>query len=134
MTVNAADLTINATTASTTSTSGALIVSGGAGIAKDVFLGQTLNVAGASKFSSDAWLSENNLYLNAFNSQSDGLRYSATESTGGPLLFGLNGGALATTTGALKVALKWDSTQSVQVIGTVDTTSSTTGALTIAGV
>jgi len=133
VTINSADLTINATTQSTSTTSGALIVAGGAGIAKDVFLGQTLNVAGATKLSSDAWLSGNNLYLNAFNSQTDGLRYSATESAGGPLLFGANGGALATTSGALKVALRWDATQSVQIIGTVDTTSSNTGAFTVAG-
>jgi hypothetical protein len=133
MTVNSGDLTINAATTAINSSTGALIVTGGVGIGGDVFLGSTLNVTGDSKFSSDAWINGNNLYLNAFNSTTDGLRYSATESTGGPLLFGENGGALATTTGALKVALTWDSNQSVQVLGTTDTTSTSTGALTISG-
>jgi hypothetical protein len=133
MTINSGNLTINAATASTSSSTGSLIVTGGGGIGGDVFLGATLNVTGDTKFSSDAWISGNNLYLNSFNSTTDGLRYSGTESTGGPLLFGENGGALATTTGSLKVALNWDSNQSVQVLGTTDTTSTATGGLTIGG-
>jgi hypothetical protein len=133
MTVNATDVTINATTASSSTSTGSLIVTGGAGVAGDVFLGAALNVAGATKLSGDAWLSGNNLFLNAFNSSTDGLRYSGTESDGGPLLFGENGGALATTTGSLKVALEWNALQSVLVLGTTDTTSSTTGALTVGG-
>ncbi|RKP33458.1 hypothetical protein BJ085DRAFT_33897 [Dimargaris cristalligena] len=133
MTINATDVTIDTTTASTSSSTGALVVSGGVGIAGVLNVLGASNFTGITNFSSNVWINDNNLFLGNSNDQSSGLVYSATSSTGGPLLFGANGGALGTTTGSQLVALTWDSTQSVQILGTTETASSSTGTLTVAG-
>ena len=133
MTVNADNVTVDTNTGSTSTTTGAFVVTGGTGISGDLYVGATANFTGVTNFSSDVWLNNRNIYLGTYNDQSNGLVFSATESDGGPLLFGLNGGALGTTTGALKSALTWDANQSVQVRGATDSTSITSGALTVAG-
>ncbi|RKO93290.1 hypothetical protein BDK51DRAFT_32478 [Blyttiomyces helicus] len=130
-TINATDVTIDRTTASTSSSTGAMVVSGGVRIAGVLNVLGASNFTGTSNFSSNVWMNDNNLFLGNSNDQSSGLVYSATSSTGGPLLFGQNGGALGTTTGSQLVALTWDSTQSVQILGTTDTASSSTGTFTV---
>ena len=133
MTVNSGGISIDTNTVSSSTTTGALIVTGGAGVSGDLYIGATANIAGVTNFSNDVWFNGRSLYFGNYNDQSDGIVFSSTASAGGPLLFGLNGGALGTTTDALKTALTWDATQSVQVKGAADATSVTTGALTVAG-
>lgn len=132
-TVNSGGVTVDTNTTSTSTTTGALIVTGGTGISGDLHVGGTTNVTGITNFNNDVWVNGRNIYLGTYNDQANGLVFSATASAGGPLLFGLDGGALGTTTGIPKTALTWDASQSVQVRGATDTSSITTGALTVAG-
>lgn len=131
--INSGNVTVDTNTASTSTTTGALVVTGGTGISGDLNVGGTVNVTGVTNFTNDVWVNGRSLFLGTFNDQANGLVFSSSASAGGPLLFGLNGGALGTTSGALKTALTWDATQNVQVRGAADTTSTTTGALTIVG-
>lgn len=131
--INATNVTVDTGTAASSSTTGALVVTGGTGISGDLYVGGNTTFTGYTSRLADTWMNNNNIYLRAYNGQSDGLVYSATASTGGPFLFGLNGGALGTTTGATAVALTWDSTLSIQIKGTTDSSSGITGALTVAG-
>jgi hypothetical protein len=133
MSINSTNVTVDTTTASTSTSTGSLVVSGGVGVNGAAFFGSTLNVAGSTKLSGNVWLSGNSLYLNSFSSSTDGLVYSATASNGGPLLFGNLGGALGTTSGTSLTALTWDTTQSVQILGTNDTSSISTGTLVVSG-
>ena len=133
MTINADNVSIDSATAATNTTTGAFTVSGGVGISGDVFIGASANIAGITNHLGNVWMTGNSLFLGTFNDQTSGLVYSATTSAGGPFLFGFDGGALGTTDGGQRVALTWDTTQSVQVIGATETTSTTTGALTVSG-
>jgi hypothetical protein len=131
MTVNSDGLVIDVNTASTSSTTGSLVVNGGVGISGDIHVGSTAHFGGVTNFNDNLWLNNHYLYLGNHDDQSSGIAYSS--DAGGPLLFGSNGGALGTTTDSLKIALSWDSSQGVQVNGLTETSSSTTGALTVAG-
>lgn len=133
LSINATNLTIDATTASTSSSTGSLVVAGGAGITGNLFVQGTSNFTGITKFTEDVWLSGKKLYLNAHNSQTDGLVFSDVASAGGPLLFGSLGGALATTSGGSKIALNWNIDSTVSVHGTTETTSTSTGSFLVAG-
>lgn len=132
-TVNSNNVSVDAATVSTSTTTGALTVAGGVGISGDTFVGGASTFTGIANFNNDVWVNGKNIYIGTYNDQSNGLVFSATASAGGPLLFGLNGGALGTTTGSSKVALTWDASQGVQVKGTADTTSTTTGSLVVGG-
>jgi fibronectin-binding autotransporter adhesin len=133
MSVNSGNVSIDTGTASTSSTTGAFVVTGGTGISGDLYVGASANFTGVSNFQSDVWVNGHNLFLGTYNDQSNGLVFSNTASAGGPLLFGLNGGALGTTTGALKTALVWDANQTVTVRGATESTSVGTGGLVVLG-
>ena len=66
-------------------------------------------------------LSDSNLWLRASPDQKNGLGWYGDSKTfgsaapNGPVLFGLSGGALGTTTNSLNVALAWDSSQNVGI-------------------
>ena len=130
-TINSDQITVDSGTASTSSTTGALVVTGGAGITQDLFVGATSNFTGYASFASNIWMNGKNIYLGSYSDQSHGLVLS--DPATGPLLYGLNGGFLGTTTGTTKVALQWDASQNVAIRGTLETSSATTGALTVAG-
>src|SRR6478609_1271605 len=132
-TVNSGGVSVDTNATSTSTTSGALIVTGGTGISGDLYVGGTTNVTGITNFNNDVWVNGRSIYLGTYNNQANGLVFSATASAGGPFLFGLNGGALGTTSGATKTALSWDASQNVQIRGAGDATSTATGALTVAG-
>ncbi len=131
LTVNSDQVTVDTGTASTSSTTGALVVTGGAGISQDLYVGATSNFTGYASFASNIWMNGKNIYLGSYSNQSHGLVLS--DPTTGPLLYGLNSGALGTTTGTTKVALQWDASQNVSIRGILETSSSTTGALTVVG-
>jgi cytoskeletal protein CcmA (bactofilin family) len=57
--LNATNLKLLQTTASSSTTTGALVVAGGAGIAGDLYIGGTLNVTGALTFTSGATFNSN---------------------------------------------------------------------------
>ena len=131
LTVNGDQITVDTGTASTSAATGALVVTGGAGVSQDLYVGATSHFGGYATFDSNIWMNGKNIFLGAYNNQTHGLVLSDPNT--GPLLFGLNSGALGTTTGTTKVALQWDSSQNVNIRGVLETTSSTTGALTVAG-
>ncbi len=131
LTVNSDQITVDTGTSSTSSTTGALVVTGGTGISEDLYVGGTSNFTGLASFASNIWMNGKNVYLGSYSNQSHGLVLS--DPSTGPLLYGLNSGALGTTTGTTRVALQWDANQNVAVKGTLETSSSTTGALTVAG-
>lgn len=132
-TINAANVTVDATTASTSPTTGSLIVKGGSGITGDLFVGGRANFAGSVDLRADTWLNNANLYLGNTSDMTSGLVYSNTLSAGGPFLFGSLGGALGTTSNTTKVALTWDVNGAVQIKGTADSTNATTGSITTVG-
>ncbi len=110
---NSAALSLTNVTDSTTTSTGALIVSGGVGIAKALFVGTTFNVAGASTLTGNA-------SLGGTLSVTGAATLSSTLSAGATTLTTLN----VTST---------DSGASVTIANATDTTSSTTGAITVTG-
>ncbi len=131
-TINSDQVTVDTATASTSPSTGSLVTVGGAGIGGDLYVNSTANFGGTAVFGSNAYLSTNNLYLGMDGDTGSGLVYSNATTTG-PFLFGSTGGALGTTSGTTKVALSWDINQAVQIKGTAESTSATTGGLTVLG-
>lgn len=129
LTVQATQVTIDQTTEAVSATTGALVVSGGVGVSGDIYLDGTAVFNGITQHQNTVFLNSKHLYLT--DDEAHGLVYSATQE--GPLLFGLNGGALGTTSNSPQTALSWNATRSIHIHGTTETTSSTTGTLTVAG-
>ena len=131
LTMEETRVTIDTGTASTSTTTGALVVTGGSGISGDLYVGATSTFTGVANFLADQWTNSKALYLGNHSDTTSGLILNATVA--GPLLFGATGGALGTTSGTAKNALTWNSDQNVVVLGTLETSSPTTGALTVRG-
>ena len=102
-------VTISDTTESTSTTTGALIVSGGVGIAKNVFIGGTLGVTGVATFTAQPIVSTLTASLPVFSDGSKGLVSNAMTGTGNvvmsasPTLTGTIGAASMTLSGTLGV-------------------------------
>jgi len=102
-------VTISDTTESTSTTTGALIVSGGVGIAKNVFIGGTLNVTGVATFTAQPIVSTLTASLAVFSDSVKGLVSNALTGTGNvvmsasPTLTGTIGAASMTLSGTLGV-------------------------------
>lgn len=78
--LNATNLKLLQTTASTSTTTGALVVAGGAGIAGDLYIGGTLNVTGALTFTSGATFNSN---LTLVGSNTAGTEYFKVQNGSG---------------------------------------------------
>jgi len=89
-------VTFSNTTGSTSTTSGALVVNGGVGIAKEVYIGNTLSVSGISTFGSD-------LDINAAVDILNGLKVGGNFESIGITTLASSGG-ITTTGGDLNVA------------------------------
>lgn len=102
-------VTISDTTESTSTTTGALIVSGGVGIAKNVFIGGTLGVTGVATFTAKPIVSTLTASLAVFSDSVKGLVSNALTGTGNvvmsasPTLTGTIGAASMTLSGTLGV-------------------------------
>ena len=102
-------VTISDTTESTSTTTGALIVSGGVGIAKNVFIGGTLNVTGVATFTAQPIVSTLTASLAVFSDSVKGLVSNALTGTGNvvmsasPTLTCTIGAASMTLSGTLGV-------------------------------
>jgi hypothetical protein len=131
MNISSTSVHINTTTASVSSSTGGLVVAGGAGVGGDLYLGATLNVTGTSNFGSNLNINGNSIYLDPSAGQTSYVTYNS--GVAGPIIIGNTGGALGTSTGSVLYALTWDASQSVQVYGTANSSSSSTGALTVSG-
>ena len=102
-------VTISDTTESTSTTTGALIVSGGVGIAKNVFIGGTLGVTGVATFTAKPIVSTLTASQAVFSDSVKGLVSNALTGTGNvvmsasPTLTGTIGAASMTLSGTLGV-------------------------------
>ena len=73
LTINASDVSVDKTTASTSSSTGAFTVAGGVGIAGDIYVGASSTFAGVGNFQNDTWINGKSIYLGTYNDESDGL-------------------------------------------------------------
>lgn len=128
---NAGKLTIDATTDSTSITTGALNVSGGIGVSKRLNVGTSISLQGGGT-------SGNDLFIRSNTDTNHGLGWYgsaktfASQTPDGPVLYGYSGGILGTMITAPARSLSWDTT-SVTVNLTTSSTSTTTGALIVSG-
>lgn len=128
---SAGKFSVEVTTDSTSITTGALNVSGGAGISKRLNVGTSISLQGGAT-------SGNDIYLKSNTDTNHGLGWYGTAKTyagvavDGPVLYGFSGGILGSMISGAAITANWSSTQfRIQV--TTTSTNTTTGALRVDG-
>jgi len=125
--LNATNLKLLQTTASSSTTTGALVVAGGAGIAGDLYIGGTLNVTGALTFTSGATFNSN---LTLVGSNTAGTEYFKVQNGSGSDKFVVDSASGNTTiAGTLGVTGATTLSSTLAVTGV----STFTGAITANG-
>ena len=138
---NVGALNIGATTASTSTTTGALVVVGGVGISGSVYSGNIVSTTGGTlgnltplilRTDNSTAASSHTIWMSAFNGSSYGVKLKSYAAYHASLATDFS---IETTNaaGTLTEALRIDSLQKVSILATTTSTSTTTGALIVSG-
>lgn len=124
------NILVSGTTASTSTSSGALVVSGGVGVAGAGYFGSTVDVSGSGAIGLKFTTSNNDAQVRLISTAAGGRSYSI--GSGANAAGAGNGFYIYDETGGA-TALLIDSNRQVQVKATTASSSTTTGALVVSG-